>query len=137
MYAAVKTNSNPTQNIPDWTEGRYTVSTLDLSVTSMVGLMINGTTDMTLFYTDTNGDYQSETEIFLESEPAFNPPATYSMGRDVVTSGGASGIVDLSGIAVFQFNSVPSDIGPAMEWMRSEWAAGRKRIWPKWLSSGL
>jgi len=112
----------------------------DPSVTSMqgwftigadVGSGVNG-----LFITNPDGSYAEETELVTDENQARNfNPGTYSIGRkyDVARVGAESGIVDLSGIAVFVFeNGMPGDYQEAIAWMRKEWSAGRKVIWPNW-----
>lgn len=105
---------------------------LDSTVTSMHGVIHKGNEALTCFITDTDGNYYEHTDELLYDfvNPTF--PATYSMGRDVITSG-LSGIIDLSAIAVFVFDDgIPSDYKEAIEWMRTQWATGRKVIWPSW-----
>lgn len=109
---------------------------LDSGVTSMLGFYIdeqNG--NFGIFFTDVNGDYHGyELPISGYSDyTGCNIPATYSMGRDVVTSS-LSGIVDLTAIAVFKFSQLPTNLSTDIEWMRDKWASGRKILPDSWKS---
>jgi len=132
IVATIKTSSGTSQHVPNYLAGRYTESVMLASATSVIGLLINGTTSLTLFYTDSNGVYHEYTEPFLAGEPAFAPPATYSMGRDVVTSG-LSGIVDLSLISVIEFaNGLPATYQEDLTELSANFAAGRKVFPANW-----
>lgn len=42
------------------------------------------------------------------------------------------GFTNIYGIAIFHFTAIPLDINNALLWMRNEWAAGNKTIYPGW-----
>lgn len=121
------------QNVPNYVAGRYTPSTMQAGTTSLVGLLVNGRESLTLFYTDASGVYHEVTEVFEDIATAFNPPATYSIGRDVVTSGGLSGIVDLRLINVVEFaNGLPPTYKEDLTELSANFAAGRKVFPANW-----
>lgn len=112
-----------------------TTGVLSSTTTCLMGLIINedfGAFEM--FIVNASGVYISSTAQIADyaNYVGCNLPATYSIGRDVVTSG-LSGIVDLSLISVIEFaNGLPSTYQADLTELSANFAAGRKVFPANW-----
>lgn len=86
-------------------------------------------------WTDSLGSVAFTGDTGLRGVWSYIDPA-YSVGtlaEFMVGNTGIAGENDYYGIALFVFDSgLPSDFKDALRWMKEQWIAGNKVIWPGW-----
>lgn len=68
--------------------------------------------------------------VWVYIDPAYS---VGTLAEFMVGNTGIAGLNDYYGIALFVFdNGLPPDFKEALRWMKAQWAAGNKVIWPGW-----
>jgi len=126
VYGSESSGTMPVSEVqPSLTTNKITavwpVDTNDLALHSLV----SDGTDLYLYRFGVEGADQG---IGTNGNPSTNIHGDYNPSNGI----GISGNVKLGGFAYFVFDTLPSDVTTALNWMGLMWGQNKKVIWPRW-----